>query len=81
MPKKSKKNSATKKCTEKMKMEIANDFGVKLGAEASSRENGSVGGEMTRRLVQMGQNRSNSSESKSSRSNSAKSKSRAKSSK
>jgi small acid-soluble spore protein A (major alpha-type SASP) len=37
-----------------MKYEIASEFGVQLGAETTSRENGSVGGEITKRLVQMG---------------------------
>ena len=48
-----------------MKYEIANEFGVKLGAGATSRENGLVGGEMTKRLVQRGLNkRSSKSNSK-----------------
>jgi hypothetical protein len=34
-----------------MKVEIANEFGVQLGAETTARANGSVGGEMTKRLV------------------------------
>ncbi|MDZ5473584.1 alpha/beta-type small acid-soluble spore protein [Bacillus sp. 31A1R] len=34
-----------------MKEEIANEFGVQLGAETTARANGSVGGEMTKRLV------------------------------
>ncbi|MEG0259862.1 MAG: alpha/beta-type small acid-soluble spore protein [Lysinibacillus sp.] len=38
-----------------MKFEIAQEFGVQLGADASSRANGSVGGEITKRLVQMAQ--------------------------
>lgn len=38
---------------EKMKYEIANEFGVNLGAQATSAENGRVGGEMTKRLVEM----------------------------
>ena len=37
--------------TQNMKAEIANEFGVDLGPEASSRQNGSVGGEITKRLV------------------------------
>lgn len=56
MPRKSNKNAknqSKQNKMEKMKMEIANDFGVKLGAESTSRENGLVGGQMTRRLVQM----------------------------
>lgn len=38
---------------DQMKYEIAQEFGVQLGPEASSRSNGSVGGEITKRLVQM----------------------------
>ena len=34
-----------------MKYEIASEFGVNLGAETASRLNGSVGGEITKRLV------------------------------
>lgn len=44
-----------KQAIEQMKYEIANEFGVNLGADATARANGSVGGEITRRLVQMGQ--------------------------
>ena len=40
---------------EQMKYEIASELGVTLGADASARANGSVGGEMTRRLVQLAQ--------------------------
>jgi len=40
---------------DQMKYEIANEFGVNLGPDTTSRQNGSVGGEITRRLVQMGQ--------------------------
>jgi hypothetical protein len=36
---------------EQMKYEIASEFGVNLGADTSSRQNGSVGGEITKRLV------------------------------
>lgn len=54
MPKKSNSKKSTRKNEiERMKMEIADDFGVNLGADSTSRDNGSVGGEMTRRLVQM----------------------------
>ncbi|GAE25866.1 small, acid-soluble spore protein [Halalkalibacter wakoensis JCM 9140] len=38
---------------DQMKYEIASEFGVNLGADATSRANGSVGGEITKRLVQM----------------------------
>ncbi|MCU9612539.1 alpha/beta-type small acid-soluble spore protein [Caldibacillus lycopersici] len=40
---------------DQMKLEIASEFGVNLGAETTSRANGSVGGEITKRLVQMSQ--------------------------
>jgi hypothetical protein len=36
---------------EQMKYEIAAEFGVNLGPDTTSRENGSVGGEITKRLV------------------------------
>ncbi len=41
---------------DQMKYEIANEFGVNLGPDTTSRANGSVGGEITKRLVAMGQN-------------------------
>lgn len=40
---------------DQMKVEIAQEFGVNLGADTTSRANGSVGGEITKRLVQMAQ--------------------------
>lgn len=40
---------------DQMKYEIAREFGVNLGPEDSARANGSVGGEITKRLVQMAQ--------------------------
>ena len=52
-------NPASKQAIDKMKYEIANEFGVQLGADATARANGSVGGEITRRLVQMGQSQLN----------------------
>ncbi|MFS0780552.1 small, acid-soluble spore protein, alpha/beta type [Bacillus sp. 1P06AnD] len=36
-----------------MKYEIATEFGVQLGPDSTARANGSVGGEITKRLVQM----------------------------
>ena len=45
-----------KQAIERMKYEIANEFGVNLGPDATSRANGSVGGEITKRLVRLGQN-------------------------
>lgn len=44
-----------KQAIEKMKYEIANELGVTLGGESTSRANGSVGGEITKRLVRMGE--------------------------
>lgn len=38
---------------DQMKYEIAKEFGVQLGGETTSRANGSVGGEITKRLVAM----------------------------
>lgn len=38
-----------------MKYEIASELGVNLGPDATARQNGSVGGEITRRLVSMAQ--------------------------
>lgn len=40
---------------EQMKYEIAQEFGIQLGPETASRANGSVGGEMTKRMVAMAQ--------------------------
>ncbi|UOF92219.1 alpha/beta-type small acid-soluble spore protein [Fodinisporobacter ferrooxydans] len=39
------------KALDQMKYEIASEFGVQLGADTTSRQNGSVGGEITKRLV------------------------------
>ena len=44
-----------KQAIEKMKYEIASELGVQMGPDATSRANGSVGGEITKRLVQMGE--------------------------
>lgn len=44
----------SKQAIENMKYEIANELGIKLGADTSSRLNGTVGGEMTKRLVNLG---------------------------
>ena len=43
-----------------MKYEIANELGVNLGPDATARQNGSVGGEMTKRLVSMAKSKQNS---------------------
>ena len=40
---------------DQMKYEIASEFGVQLGPDTTSRANGSVGGEITKRLVMFAQ--------------------------
>ncbi|QVK20467.1 alpha/beta-type small acid-soluble spore protein [Mycoplasmatota bacterium] len=40
---------------DQMKYEIASELGVTLGPDSTARQNGSVGGEITRRLVSMAQ--------------------------
>lgn len=52
-----------KNSVENMKYEIANEFGVNLGPDATSRANGRVGGEMTKRLVENGMNKTSSKSS------------------
>ncbi len=52
-----------KQALDQMKYEIAQEFGVNLGADASARANGSVGGEITKRLVQRAQQQMNGSNS------------------
>lgn len=44
--------SGASQALDQMKFEIAQEFGVNLGADTTSRANGSVGGEITKRLVQ-----------------------------
>ena len=44
-----------------MKYEIAREFGVELGPDATARANGSVGGEITKRLVAQAQSQLGSS--------------------
>ena len=44
----------SKQLIENLKYEIANELGITLGADTSSRLNGTVGGEMTKRLVELG---------------------------
>ena len=64
MKKKNTQNKGTKNKSsiENMKYEIASELGVNMGPNASSRANGSVGGEITKRLVQMGSNKLNGSQ-------------------
>jgi len=49
---------------DQMKTEIAQEFGVQLGADSVSRANGSVGGEITKRLVQSAQQQLNGGSNK-----------------
>jgi small acid-soluble spore protein D (minor alpha/beta-type SASP) len=44
---------------DQIKFEIAQEFGVNLGSETASRANGSVGGEITKRLVAQAQQQLN----------------------
>jgi len=44
----------SKQILENLKYEIASELGIQLGADTSSRLNGTVGGEITRRLVNLG---------------------------
>lgn len=62
-----------KNSIDKMKYEIANEFGVNLGASASSRDNGIVGGEITKRLVENGMNKSKNNSSNNSKNTTSKS--------
>jgi hypothetical protein len=50
-------NESARSALDQMKYEIASEFGVQLGPDTTSRANGSVGGEMTKRLVYMAQRR------------------------
>ena len=40
---------------DQLKYEIASEFGVELGADQTARTNGSVGGEMVKRMIQLAQ--------------------------
>lgn len=46
--------NGSKEAIENLKYEVARELGINLGADTSSRLNGTVGGEMTRRLVNLG---------------------------
>ena len=71
MPRKSTNNNSTTQknskkgqtTTERMKYEIADEYGVELGPNATSKQNGTVGGEVTKRLVQKGKTSSKRSSS------------------
>lgn len=47
--------NGSKEAINNLKYEIARELGIKLGADTSSRLNGTVGGEMTKRLVKLGE--------------------------
>ena len=44
----------SKQSIENLKYEIANELGIKLVADTNSRLNGTVGGYMTKKLVELG---------------------------
>lgn len=46
--------NGSKEAINNLKYEIANELGIQMGADTSSRLNGTVGGEMTKRLVELG---------------------------
>ena len=46
--------NGSKQAVENLKYEVARELGIQLGADTSSRLNGTVGGEMTKRLVNLG---------------------------
>lgn len=45
----------SRQALENLKYEIARELGITLGADQTSRLNGTVGGEMTKRLVELGE--------------------------
>lgn len=47
---------SSKQVLENLKYEIARELGISMGADQTSRLNGTVGGEMTKRLVELGKN-------------------------
>lgn len=47
----------TTKALERLKQEIATEMGIELGAEQTARNNGKVGGHMTKKLIALGQQR------------------------
>ncbi|HAX73180.1 MAG TPA: hypothetical protein DCY20_06615 [Firmicutes bacterium] len=51
-----------KQALDQMKYEIASEYGVDLGPDATARANGSVGGEITKRLVAQAQQNLGSSQ-------------------
>ncbi|HAX73252.1 MAG TPA: spore protein [Firmicutes bacterium] len=55
---------AAQAAIDNMKAEIAAEYGVHLGPDATARQNGSVGGEITKRLVAQAQQSMGQSQSK-----------------
>ena len=49
--------------TESLKYEVAEELGVNLGPDATAEENGRVGGEMTKKLVERGNGKKSNSKS------------------
>ena len=45
----------SKQALENLKYEIAKELGISLGADQTSRLNGTVGGYMTKKLVELGE--------------------------
>ena len=45
----------SRQAMDKLKFEIANELGIQMGADQTSRLNGTVGGQMTKRLVELGE--------------------------
>lgn len=45
----------SKDALENLKYEIAKELGITLGADQTARLNGTVGGQMTKRLVELGE--------------------------
>lgn len=45
----------SKNALENLKYEIAKELGITLGADQTARLNGTVGGQMTKRLVELGE--------------------------
>ena len=60
MSKKNILNPAATNAINNMKEEIAAEQGVHLGPDATARQNGSVGGEITKRLVKQAQSQMSS---------------------
>ena len=49
---------------DRLKYEIANEYGIELGPNTSSKQNGTVGGEVTKKLVEKGKTSKRSTSSR-----------------